>query len=86
IPPGAVRSNIETSGLDLVALVGKQVQMGEAILLLYAPRDPCEQMDAVCQGLRQLMMNDRQGVLAQVVRSGKVRIGDDIRVTDGTAG
>jgi hypothetical protein len=41
IPPGAVRSNIETTGLDLVSLVGREVEVGEAVLFLYAPRDPC---------------------------------------------
>lgn len=80
IPPGAVRSNIETSGIDLVSLIGKEIQIGEAILLLYAPRDPCEKMDAICQGLRELMMNNRQGVLSQVIRSGKIRVGDSIQV------
>jgi MOSC domain-containing protein YiiM len=80
IPAGAVRSNIETSGIDLVSLIGKEVEIGEAILLLYGPRDPCEQMDAICQGLRELMMNNRQGVLAQVIRSGKIQIGDRISV------
>jgi len=82
IPPGAVRANIETLGMDLVALVGCQIEIGDAILLLYAPRDPCEKMDSVCQGLRELMLNHRQGVLAQVVRSGKVRVGDQIRAID----
>jgi MOSC domain-containing protein YiiM len=81
IPPGAVRSNIETSGIDLISLIGKQVEIGEAILLLYAPRDPCEKMDAICQGLRELMTNNRQGVLAQVLRSGKIEIGDEIKVS-----
>jgi len=75
-----VRSNIETSGIGLVSLIGKEVEIGEAILLLYGPRDPCEQMDAICQGLRELMMNNRQGVLAQVIRSGKIQIGDRISV------
>jgi len=37
-------------------------------------------MDALCQGLRELMMNNRQGVMAQVVRSGKIRVGDSIVV------
>jgi MOSC domain-containing protein YiiM len=78
IPPGAVRSNIETTGINLVALVGNEIGIGEAVLFLYAPRDPCAKMDAICQGLRELMMNHRQGVMAQVVRSGKVRIGDRI--------
>src|SRR5262245_21912461 len=80
IPPGAVRSNIETLGINLVAQVGREIEIGEALLFLYAPRDPCAKMDAICQGLRELMTNDRQGVMAQVVRSGKVRVGDRIRV------
>src|SRR6266704_7197542 len=69
IAPGAIRSNIETSGIDLISLVGREVEIGGAVLFLYAPRDPCAKMDAICQGLRELMMNDRQGVLAEVVRS-----------------
>lgn len=85
IPPGAVRSNVETSGIDLVSLMGKEIQIGEAILLLYAPRDPCSKMDAICQGLRELMMNNRQGVLAQVIRSGKIQVGDSIQVRAGAA-
>ena len=45
-----------------------------------APRDPCEKMDAICRGLRDLMMENRQGVLAQVIRSGRIKIGDSIRL------
>ena len=78
ISPGAVRSNIETLGINLIALVGREVEIGEAVLLFYAPRDPCEKMDAVCLGLRELMKNQRQGVLAQVLRSGRVRVGDAV--------
>ena len=80
IPPGAVRSNIETTGLDLVSLVGREVEVGEAVLFLYAPRDPCAKMDAICQGLRERMTHGKQGVMAQVRRSGKVRVGDLIRL------
>jgi MOSC domain-containing protein YiiM len=76
IPPGAVRSNIETSGIDLIALVGKQIQIGGAILFFYEARTPCEKMDRICRGLRALMENNRQGVLAQVVRNGTIRVGD----------
>ena len=83
IPPGAVRSNIETSGINLVALVGQEIEIGEAVLLLYAPRDPCAKMDLICDGLRRLMMNNRQGVLAQIIQSGRVRVGDRIRVRTG---
>ena len=78
IGPGAVRSNIETLGINLIALVGREVEIGDAVLLLYAPRDPCAKMDAICQGLRELMTNQRQGVVAEVLRSGRVRVGDAI--------
>ena len=82
IAPGAVRSNIETTGLNLIALLGREVQVGEAVLRFYAPRDPCAKMDAICQGLRERMMDQRQGVLAEVVRGGRVRVGDAILKRD----
>ena len=82
IAPGAVRSNIETTGLNLVALVGREIEIGDAVLLISVPRDPCEQMDAICHGLRERMLHDRQGVLAQVRRSGTIRLGDAIRVRE----
>jgi len=78
IPPGAVRSNIETTGINLISLLGREVEIGSAVLLLHSPRDPCAKMDAICQGLRALMMDSRQGVLAEVVRSGTIRVGDTI--------
>ena len=78
IAPGAVRSNIETTGINLIALLGREVEIGSAVLLLHSPRDPCAKMDAICQGLRALMMNSRQGVLAEVVRSGTIRVSDSI--------
>jgi len=78
IVPGAVRTNIETLGIDLIALIGREIEIGEALLFVYSGRTPCAKMDAVCQGLRELMSNNRQGVLAQVRRSGKIRVGDPI--------
>ena len=81
IPPGAVRANIETVGIDLVALAGQQVEIGGALLLLGEPREPCEKMDRICVGLRALMHQNRQGVLAQVVQSGRIEVNDTIRLT-----
>jgi MOSC domain-containing protein YiiM len=83
-PPGAVRSNIETTGIDLQSLVGAEVEIGGAVLRFYEPRTPCAKMDALCQGLRKLMENNRQGVMAEVIRSGKVRVGDPVRRLSGS--
>jgi|SRR5437899_9219113 len=77
---GRVRSNIETDGISLIDCIGKQLQIGEAILFIYDARTPCAKMDAVVPGLRELMKNSRQGVLAQVISSGTVRVGDAIEV------
>ncbi len=79
IAPGAARANIETVGINLQELVGREVEIGEAVLLCYEPRKPCAKMDAICQGLRELMQEGRQGVLAEVVKSGRIRPGDIIR-------
>jgi MOSC domain-containing protein YiiM len=78
IPPGIVRSNIETLGINLVGLIGKEVRIGEAVVRFYQPRTPCAQMDAICSGLRELMKNSRQGVMAEVVKSGRIRVGDTV--------
>ncbi len=80
IPPGAVRSNIETTGIKLLPLIGKELEIGEALIYVHSQRDPCAKMDAICQGLRQHMMNGCQGVMAEVRRAGRIRVGDSIRV------
>jgi len=81
-PPGAVRSNIETDGINLVPLKGKTLQIGNAQLRVGEPRDPCEKMDRLMPGLRALMEDGRQGVLAQVLSSGTIRVGDEIRLLE----
>jgi MOSC domain-containing protein YiiM len=78
IHEGLVRSNIETENIDLVPLAGRRVRIGTAVVLIGNPRDPCEKMDRIAAGLRELMNHGKQGVLAQVIESGKVRVRDEI--------
>jgi MOSC domain-containing protein YiiM len=75
---GDVRSNIETTGINLIELIGKDVRVGEAILHFVEPRTPCAKMDALAPGLRALMENGRQGVIARVIQGGRVQPGDSI--------
>jgi MOSC domain-containing protein YiiM len=79
IPPGAVRSNIETTGLELVSFLGREMEVGQAVLLFYEARKPCWKMDRLASGLQAMMSQARQGVLAQVIHSGWIRAGDAIR-------
>jgi MOSC domain-containing protein YiiM len=76
---GIVRANVETTGIDLQKVIRSQAQIGEAVLLIYEPRAPCGQMDRIAPGMRNLMKNGKQGVVAQVIQSGAVRVGDAIR-------
>ncbi len=78
ISPGVVLANVETRGIDLQSLLGWEVRVGAAVLYFYAPRTPCAKMDAICAGLRERMGDARQGVLAQVVTSGRVALGDAV--------
>jgi MOSC domain-containing protein YiiM len=80
IPPGAVRSNIETTNIELVSFLGREIEIGEALLLFYEARTPCWKMDRIAPGLQGMMAQGRQGVLAQVIRSGRIRAGDGIRL------
>ncbi|HEY1169939.1 MAG TPA: MOSC domain-containing protein [Verrucomicrobiae bacterium] len=83
IAPGRVRSNIETSGIWFRDLIGKRIQIGStAVLFLYEARIPCHKMDAIAKGLRQLMENGKQGVLAQVIVSGVIQTGDTITLAN----
>jgi len=82
IEAGLVRSNIETEGVDLVALMSRKVRIGEATLYISSPRDPCHKMDKITPGLRQRMMDNKQGVLAKIVQSGVIKIGDAIQPID----
>ena len=82
IEAGLVRSNIETEGIDLVTLVCRKIRVGEATLYVTSPRDPCHKMDKVTPGLRERMMDNKQGVLARVVQSGAIKIGDAIQPID----
>jgi MOSC domain-containing protein YiiM len=82
ITPGLVKSNIETIGVDLISLIGKKVQIGDAILNFYEPRLPCDQMDRIIPGLRLRMCDKRQGVIAEVIKSGHIKIGDELRIVE----
>ncbi len=78
IAPGVVRSNLETQGIDLSSLLGREIEIGDALLVVHSHRQPCEKMDKIRPGLRELMKNGHQGVLAEVVRSGRIKVGDAV--------
>jgi MOSC domain-containing protein YiiM len=80
LAPGEVRENIVTRGIALQALpAGTRVEIGEAVLEITKDCEPCVFIERLRPGLRA-QMERRRGMLARVLRSGEIRIGDAITV------
>ena len=80
LTPGIVRENVTTEGLEVnVLAIGQRLLVGEVELQVSAVCDPCEQIEALRQGL-QAEMQGRRGMLCRVVRGGTLRRGDGIVV------
>lgn len=89
VGPGVMGENITTAGLDILSLpLGTRLELGEAEIEITGLRNPCGQLDNYQQGLTKAVL-DRDadgnlirlaGVMAVVVRGGKVKIGDGISV------
>jgi len=77
---GAIRENILIEGADVQSWsVGQRVQVGGALLEITMVCDPCQRMDELQAGLRALL-DDKRGMLAHVVESGEVALGDSIEL------
>ena len=80
VPPGAVKENITTRGLDLRAVAeGDQFQIGGAVLEVTAPCHPCDRMDEIRMGLKEELKGQR-GVLCRVIQAGTICRGDAIKL------
>jgi MOSC domain-containing protein YiiM len=78
LPPGVIRENITTEGLNVNGLtLGQQLQVGEALLEVTSVCTPCGQLERVRPGLRRELWG-RRGMLCRVIRGGVIRQGDPI--------
>lgn len=81
LAPGEVRENVVTRGIDLQALpAGTRLGIGEALFEITKDCEPCSFIEKIRPGLRA-QMERRRGMLARVLRSGEIRVGDAIQVT-----
>jgi MOSC domain-containing protein YiiM len=80
VEPGAIRENITVEGDDVERWpIGQRVRAGEAEFEITMVCDPCHRMDELRDGLRAELQGKR-GMLARVVQSGVVAVGDEIRL------
>jgi MOSC domain-containing protein YiiM len=82
IAPGAVKENFTVRGADVMRWpVGQRLEIGEAEFEISMVCDPCENMEKIRPGL-QAELEGRRGMLARVLKTGRVSLGDAIRPLD----
>jgi len=76
LEPGSLHENMVVDGIDVMALpAGRQLRVGETILEVTLPCEPCIQMDRIRNGLRKAL-DGKRGMFARVVNPGTIRVGD----------
>ncbi len=80
--PGQMGEQIVVSGVDVNTLPeGAQIQLGDAIIEVYKPRTGCDRFEAI-QGLPPSQAAKRLGVIAGVIKSGTINVGDPVIVLE----
>lgn len=80
VDPGAIRENLTVDGADVQQWpVGQRLRAGGAVFEVTMVCDPCQRMDDLRQGLRA-ELDGRRGMLARVVETGEVAVGDEIEL------
>lgn len=82
LSPGILRENITTVGLNTADLKPEQrLVIGNAVLEVTIPCEPCSRMDEIRTGLQEDLQN-RRGVLCRVIEGGRISTGDTIEVRE----
>jgi MOSC domain-containing protein YiiM len=78
VEPGQVRENFTVQGADVMSWpVGQQLAVGGARFEVTMVCDPCHLMNEIRPGLQEELAG-RRGMLARVLETGEVRVGDPV--------
>ena len=78
IAPELLRRNLVIRGVNLHALRHQQFRIGDAVFLATAQCHPCSRMDEVLGLGGQAAMLGHGGLCAKILKSGKIRVGDEV--------
>ena len=79
IDDGALRRNIVTQGIDLNAMVGQRLQVGEVMLEGIRLCEPCAHIAKLVAKEVLSEMLHRAGLRAMIISGGTVRVADPVR-------
>lgn len=78
--PELVRRNLVISGINLLALKGKQFRIGDVVLEFSGPCEPCSRMESVLGAGGYNAMRGHGGITAKILCGGTIRIGDTVQM------
>lgn len=82
LDPGLLRRNIMVSGINLMSLKDKVIQIGDAHLEITGPCHPCSRMETNLGTGGYNAMRGHGGWCARVVKGGTIKLGDSISAID----
>lgn len=82
VAPDILRRNLVVSGINLAALKGREVQVGEAILRFTVICAPCSRMEEALGKGGYSAVRGHGGWCAEVVRPGRLKLGDAVQPVD----
>lgn len=83
IPWIARRANLLIDGFTLENKAGYYLQVGDSLLKITGETKPCDRMDEFLNGLQEALRPEwRAGVTCKVIKSGKVKLGDKVTLSE----
>lgn len=79
VDPVGLRRNLVVSGINLLALKNARLRVGEAVLEVVGPCQPCSRMEETIGPGGYAAMRGHGGMTARVVVSGSIRVGDVVK-------
>jgi MOSC domain-containing protein YiiM len=80
VEPGTIKENLTIEDADVqMWAVGQRVAAGGAVFEVTMECEPCHLMEAIRPGLQAELVG-RRGMLARVVETGDVSVGDELRL------